>query len=106
MKSIVGYATHAGHVRESNQDTIGVLEGRSGLFQRATLPLFVVADGMGGHGHGETASRLAVETMLAYFDSTKETEPAEALSGAVRAANSEVYAKAEGDTAYHGMGTL
>lgn len=34
---------------------------------RPTLGLYLVADGMGGHGDGEVASRLAVETISAYL---------------------------------------
>ena len=38
--------THQGCVRDHNEDALFVATG---------LPLFVVADGMGGHEHGEWA---------------------------------------------------
>ena len=44
--------THRGLVREQNEDTICVAE-----------PLYVLADGMGGHQAGEVASALAARTL-------------------------------------------
>jgi protein phosphatase len=35
------------------------------------LGLFVVADGMGGHRHGETAAELAVSTLKCYLQTTR-----------------------------------
>jgi protein phosphatase len=39
---------------------------------RSDLGLFVVADGMGGHAAGEVASGLAVDTIAAFIDQTKD----------------------------------
>jgi len=47
--------------REENEDCVGVRLLSDGL------GCWVVADGLGGHGGGETASRLAVDTILATF---------------------------------------
>jgi PPM family protein phosphatase len=47
-------STDVGRKREANQDS---------LLLNDDLGLYVVADGMGGHAGGETASRLAVETI-------------------------------------------
>jgi PPM family protein phosphatase len=49
-----GAATSVGRVRQVNEDSY-----------LAVPPLFVVADGMGGHGAGNVASRIAVEEMAA-----------------------------------------
>ena len=49
-----GAATSVGHVRQVNEDSY-----------LAVPPLFVVADGMGGHGAGDVASRMAIEEMKA-----------------------------------------
>jgi PPM family protein phosphatase len=47
-----GAATSVGRVRKVNEDSL-----------LAVPPLFVVADGMGGHGAGNVASRIAIEEM-------------------------------------------
>ena len=44
--------THRGLVREQNEDTVCVSD-----------PLYVLADGMGGHQAGEVASALAAHTL-------------------------------------------
>jgi serine/threonine protein phosphatase PrpC len=49
-----GAATSVGRVRQVNEDSY-----------LAVPPLFVVADGMGGHGAGNVASRIAIEEMTA-----------------------------------------
>ena len=49
-----GAATSVGRVRQVNEDSFLALP-----------PLFVVADGMGGHGAGDVASRIAIEEMTA-----------------------------------------
>src|SRR6202044_3058759 len=49
-----GAATSVGRVRQVNEDSY-----------LAVPPLFVVADGMGGHGAGDVASRIAIEEMTA-----------------------------------------
>ena len=65
-------------------------------------PLFVVADGMGGHEAGEVASAIAVETMREFAPRTSD---ADALAEAVRQANAAVLKGAEDGRGRPGMGT-
>ncbi len=46
--------------RENNEDNVG-------MYQNGQEYCFVLADGLGGHGKGEEASRLAVETSVKVF---------------------------------------
>jgi len=75
-----------------------------GEFSSATHRLLVVADGMGGHSGGETASRLALETIGTTFDAGFD-DPAEMLREAFHAANLEIHRMGTENTALHGMGT-
>jgi serine/threonine protein phosphatase PrpC len=104
-----GGCTDVGPVREANEDH---------LLLDASLGLFVVADGMGGHQAGEVASHLAVDTVAqdlraapalpltqSLSDGDAAAEPARRLGGALRNANARVFATGEGDPALSGMGT-
>ena len=73
-----------GRVRSANQDVCGEFENADGY------RLLVVADGMGGHQGGETASRLALETIGGIFE--RDFGAAETLlTRAFRAANEEIH---------------
>ena len=93
--------TDVGVKRKMNQDFVYASDQPVG-----PLPnLFIVADGMGGHKAGDYASRMAVETMVGYIESCTAGKPIRLLREAIEAANREVHAKAESDSAYAGMGT-
>jgi PPM family protein phosphatase len=54
--------TDSGCVRPDNEDRILI---------DIDLGVFVVADGMGGHRHGELAAELAISTLRYYLDSSR-----------------------------------
>jgi len=80
-----------GRVRTHNEDSV-----------LAQPPLFVVADGLGGHEAGEVASAIAVETLR---DHAPRRPDSKALARAVRAANREVIRAAREGYGHAGMGT-
>ncbi|MCI0670629.1 MAG: protein phosphatase 2C domain-containing protein, partial [Myxococcaceae bacterium] len=102
--------TDVGRKRSHNEDSFLIDE---------ELHLFVVADGMGGHAGGGTASRIAVETMdveMRRVRDTKENPFAavgplqdspvpEALRQAVERACGAIYSAAQADPRLAGMGT-
>jgi PPM family protein phosphatase len=83
--------TDIGRVRTHNEDSV-----------LAQPPLFVVADGLGGHEAGEVASSIAVETLR---DHAPRRPDAKALARAVRSANREVIRAAREGYGKQGMGT-
>jgi len=87
-----------GRVRDANEDFMAVFERPSGH------RLLVVADGMGGHRGGATASRLCVETIGDVFHRSSEA-PEALLRDALHAANENVYQLAGEDPKLAGMGT-
>lgn len=84
--------THIGLVRTKNQDTLILGDG-----------LYGVADGMGGHRGGETASLMTAQVVRGAL-SGHEPDPT-LLASAVRAANRRVYETQKFDASLSGMGT-
>jgi PPM family protein phosphatase len=83
--------THAGKVRQNNEDALLVGEGEDET-------LFVVADGIGGFEAGEVASSLAVDVL-------KNLQPDEPFKAAIGEANRRIVAAGRGDEKLSGMGT-
>jgi len=93
-----------GKVRPHNEDFAGAYAPTTPDDSWDRGPLWVLADGMGGHSAGEVASRMAVETLLASWTAGTPSAPAAALRSGVRAANGAVY-DAGRETSRRGMGT-
>lgn len=93
MKVDVGARTDVGRVREGNEDSYLVQD-----------PIFVVADGMGGHLAGEVASQTAVK-VIADMARSEAPEGDGALASYIKKANREIYDLAAADPEKSGMGT-
>lgn len=86
-----GSCTDIGCFRDHNEDSLTVVP-----------PLYVVADGMGGHAAGEVASEIAIKTVS---DNAPRTANARALGDAVVSANRAILRAAALGQGRKGMGT-
>ncbi|RUT36247.1 Stp1/IreP family PP2C-type Ser/Thr phosphatase [Paenibacillus zeisoli] len=97
------YVSDVGHVRSVNEDSSWVANLEQGF------TLGIVADGMGGHQAGDTASRLAVETIVSDLKTISRATSIElrreALRRAILHANEVVFRTASESVEYHNMGT-
>src|ERR1700730_16751411 len=80
MKLTYAQLSSTGPVRRNNEDWVGFWEPTDEQEYRTRGVIAALADGVGGHGDGEVASRLAVETALRRFLEIKpSTVPRQAL---------------------------
>jgi serine/threonine protein phosphatase PrpC len=92
MKLTYAQLSSTGPVRRNNEDWVGFWEPTDEQEYRTRGVIAALADGVGGHGDGEVASRLAVETALRRFLEIKpSTVPRQALWQMFSAANTAVY---------------
>jgi protein phosphatase len=103
--------SHPGLRREENEDAFCV---------REDLGLYMVADGMGGHAAGEIASRMAVDSVEAFIQDTRDADvrrtwpfpydqslslDGNRLKAAFRLANRRLATAMADDVALRGMAT-
>jgi serine/threonine protein phosphatase PrpC len=89
-----------GPVRPQNEDCLGFWDSADENEQATRGAIAIVADGLGGHGNGEVASQLAVETAIRTFcEAAPATTDNQLLSRIFKAANLAVY-----DAGMHGGG--
>ncbi len=101
---VAGILTDVGLIREHNEDSVCFIRPGDTTELESKGVLTLVADGMGGAAAGEVASRLTVDLVgRLYYESAESA--GEALRNAIRRANREVFAFAESDCEYRGMGT-
>jgi len=110
-----------GPVRDNNEDYLAYFQVEATNETEEARPgcaVAILADGVGGHGRGEVASRMAVETVLEHCREA-EANPglpllgervesvsaaANRLASAIRAANDSVYRAAQQGAGHRGMG--
>jgi serine/threonine protein phosphatase PrpC len=69
-----------GAVRDHNEDFITFWESEDFNLRQGVGSIAILADGVGGEGNGDIASRMAAETALAIFQESKpETPPADLM---------------------------
>jgi serine/threonine protein phosphatase PrpC len=92
-------ATDTGMKRSQNQDSIAL---------HSDFNLFLVADGMGGHRGGETASKMAVDiipSLLKEWSKNSDSNRNHLLAESIRGACSAIFQYAVDHPELQGMGT-
>jgi protein phosphatase len=97
--------TDVGLVRSENQDFGTYTTPREESQSHPGGRLLVVADGMGGHRGGATASRLAGETVKAQYLGSETYDISQALREALARANARIFSEAQANPDLRGMGT-
>lgn len=97
--------TDVGKVRSENQDFGTFTTPTDERGARPGGRLLIVADGMGGHRGGATASRLAAETVKAQYLGNEGHDVPAALREALSRANARIFSEAQTNPDLRGMGT-
>lgn len=92
-----------GSVRNENQDFVTSSVDQDEAAGRGQI--LVVADGMGGHQGGATASRMSATTVKSQYLRARTEDVATGLREALLAANRQIHAAASSDQHLEGMGT-
>src|ERR1051325_3325701 len=99
MNFIAEYATDIGRKRAQNQDNLAA---------HPDIGLFMVADGMGGHRGGETASAMAVQIVPEEVRARLAgacADPRQVLTESILAANRKIFERSYHEPQLQGMGT-
>jgi len=102
----IGHLTHVGSRRQRNEDAHAIYWEHPRVVETGRGPLFVVADGMGGHRAGHEASRMAVDQLWLYYEFPEERfHPLQTLDSLFKAANANILESGNRNEAYRRMGT-
>ena len=93
MNIEVGATSDVGRVRDANQDAYLI-----------DAPLYVIADGMGGHAAGDVAAVTAIEVISDEASRVSAQEP-DSLAALLKDANAAIWERAQSERAFQGMGT-
>ena len=100
----IGSASDVGMKRKENQDFHDYFPPEEGYLNKKGL-LIALADGMGGHAGGATASRTAVSVLMQeYYKDFSDNIPL-SLTKAFKKANEKVLSKSQTDPECKGMGS-
>ncbi len=100
---VTGAISDIGKNREKNQDAFYASVDEN-------FPLYLVADGMGGHRSGEVASTMAIdiikkELLLFKDDLKKDKNILKIIKASIEKANTQIYLKSIESEECNGMGT-
>lgn len=100
----IGVKTDIGRMRDINQDAYYISSHEE-------HPLFIIADGMGGHKAGEIASKMAVEIISSNLEKDlkrlelDDSGIKDKIECSISKANEKIYEKALEEEKFSGMGT-
>ena len=100
----VAQLSDVGRVRSENQD-YSILSAPADEVDRNKGRLMVVADGMGGHRGGATASRMAATIAKDEYYRDRDTDIVASLTRALERANARIFAESQINPELRGMGT-
>jgi serine/threonine-protein kinase len=96
----------AGPVRQKNEDSVAFWTPEDEAERRMRGAIAVMADGVGGHGNGEMASRMAVDLVLQKFKAADPAMPPKKLIREIfQEANLALYDIGSNDRKRAGMAT-
>lgn len=102
----VGAFTHMGMLRQKNEDSFYIPRDIE-----EQIPLFVIADGMGGCNAGEIASKEAIDSVVSFINENYHNCPKDRksilklLTDSIMHANDLVFKKSLSEEILNGMGT-